>query len=460
MKKIFIVKAVCLILAVCVLGSVLTAFVACGDTKTTIPEKKAIIIVPGILAGTLYNEETGREIWDPFSKADNIDIMSFMGGGGGIGEGVNALMSAYGAGFISYAMGLVNDIMDDSDNYEGSLLNEMQVNKDGTSKNPAVTAVPWDYETRLRYGTFNAYRKLQTTLQEKYGDEYEVSVCNYDWRLDNRTAYATLENYINENNYTDVVLIGHSMGGIVCSGYIAKSAENAAKVDSFISIGTPFYGSLYALEYMENPYGLISSLLPLLESIGLTAESEKADLMYKNMALPMFQYMLTLYQLMPTGDIIDTLQYQQADGITSLLYVDGAPVDCSDLIATYKSRSWATDPTTGEYYYGVSSFGDFIDSQYVMKDGEKVHAALTVNSVFIAGDNLITAKALAVDDGVYAGKINDMHGDGTVPLYSAILGKSVNDEDVYIFDNVAHVALGCEYNEDIYNLIYNTIEGK
>ena len=82
MKRIF-----ALVLIVCLLVSV----AACtpktdnADNSVVYEEeykltdgKKAIIIIPGLLASGLYDKETEEALWDPI-KSDEVDLLEFMG---------------------------------------------------------------------------------------------------------------------------------------------------------------------------------------------------------------------------------------------------------------------------------------------------------------------------------------------------------------------------------------------
>ena len=64
----------------------------------------------------------------------------------------------------------------------------------------------------------------------------------YDWRKSNATSAASLAIAIN-NTYDNVILVAHSMGGLVASKYCANSSANRGKVDKLITIGTPYTGS-------------------------------------------------------------------------------------------------------------------------------------------------------------------------------------------------------------------------
>ncbi len=70
----------------------------------------------------------------------------------------------------------------------------------------------------------------------------------YDWRLDNATHFTALDSRIDEAlkqnpNAKKVILLAHSMGGYIARAYILSSAERAAKVDSLITMGAPYWGA-------------------------------------------------------------------------------------------------------------------------------------------------------------------------------------------------------------------------
>jgi hypothetical protein len=73
--------------------------------------------------------------------------------------------------------------------------------------------------------------------------DHEVVLFSYDWRRDNAETAQELENFIAEKQYTDVILIAHSMGGLVCSSYLSKE-ENRQRTSKFIPVAVPFLGSV------------------------------------------------------------------------------------------------------------------------------------------------------------------------------------------------------------------------
>jgi lecithin:cholesterol acyltransferase len=102
----------------------------------------------------------------------------------------------------------------------------------------------------------------------------------YDWRRDNRASARLLQqrshNWLTAwreksgNDDAKLVLIGHSMGGLV-SRYFVEALEGWKDTRAVITLGAPFYGSVNAIDFLENgmrkgigPFGV--DLSPMLRS--------------------------------------------------------------------------------------------------------------------------------------------------------------------------------------------------
>lgn len=100
------------------------------------------------------------------------------------------------------------------------------------------------------YGGFLNYLKVELG----YTEGKDLYTFPYDFRLDNSNHFADLDNLIKtvlkNTNSDKVVLIAHSMGGLLSRSYILSSSERTDKVKALITIGTPYLGSVkgyYAL---------------------------------------------------------------------------------------------------------------------------------------------------------------------------------------------------------------------
>jgi pimeloyl-ACP methyl ester carboxylesterase len=103
----------------------------------------------------------------------------------------------------------------------------------------------------------------------------------YDWRRDNRAsarrlqrqAHGWLRDWRERSGVADakLVLVGHSMGGLVAR-YFVEALEGWRDTRAVITYGTPFYGSLNAVDFLVNGFrkGLgpfRTDLSPLLRSL-------------------------------------------------------------------------------------------------------------------------------------------------------------------------------------------------
>ena len=75
----------------------------------------------------------------------------------------------------------------------------------------------------------------------------------YDWRKDLNVSDPLLDQKINAvlaaTGKDKVILVGHSMGGMLARHYILK--YGAGKVDQIITFGTPYLGSVNPAKYLE-----------------------------------------------------------------------------------------------------------------------------------------------------------------------------------------------------------------
>lgn len=102
-----------------------------------------------------------------------------------------------------------------------------------------------------KYGFDNTYKDLFESLQSvitstpKYRN-YDLTLFSYDWRMSCADSATQLNNYITQMGYDSVVLVCHSMGGLVGSGYMAQGTEQRNTVEQYISFGTPHWGAVLA----------------------------------------------------------------------------------------------------------------------------------------------------------------------------------------------------------------------
>ena len=108
-----------------------------------------------------------------------------------------------------------------------------------------------------------------TTIAERIEKEFDVRLGNnyfkfpYDWRRDNRVAARQLKRLVDHNlsrwressgaKNAKVILVAHSMGGLVSRYYLEKLGgwQNCR---ALITFGTPYRGSVKALNFLANGY--------------------------------------------------------------------------------------------------------------------------------------------------------------------------------------------------------------
>lgn len=143
----------------------------------------------------------------------------------------------------------------------------------------------------------DGYSKTKASLLRRAGLEGNKNYFDfpYDWRRDNRVAARRLGEAArgwlkawrttSGNDKAKLVLIGHSMGGIVAR-YFLEVLEGWRDTRSLITFGTPYRGSLNAVGYLANGYA--KGIGPLKIDLSETVRSFTA-----------------IYQLLPTFKCID-----------------------------------------------------------------------------------------------------------------------------------------------------------
>lgn len=121
---------------------------------------------------------------------------------------------------------------------------------DGTSKNKDIVPLTGENE----YGAKKIYEKLITALRNEYGNAYDVVFVPYDWRMQLEDGAKSIEEQIKK--YDEVSIVAHSMGGLVVEKYIATRGND--KINKVITLGTPYWGAPMAFKALYT--GNISAL--------------------------------------------------------------------------------------------------------------------------------------------------------------------------------------------------------
>lgn len=227
-------------------------------------------------------------------------------------------------------------------------------------------------------------KRLQQRLRLQPGETYfELP---YDWRRDNRVAARKLERqtaaWLGQRRQTHpdakAVFIAHSMGGLICR-YFIEALGGAKDTRALVTFGTPFRGSLNALDSLVNGV-------------------EKLDLLDLTELTRSFT---SIYQLLPIYPCYD-------DGGTNLIRLK----DAAELPAIDIARVRAADEFHREIERAVDANQDAAGSgvvRYAIKPVVGIEQP-TGQSARPAGNRV---EILQSRDGV------DEFGDGTVPRPSA-----------------------------------------
>lgn len=444
-KKVLLIVIISVI--VCVLSLSTVSIVSYALFKG---EKKAIIILPGLFASGLYDEETGDGIWDPFENL-SLHFGDFMNADGGIE--INSIVPLIKDKTVLNELNKIfaENCLGD----EKSVLNLMGMNEDGTPIVPTIKRVPWGSESRLVYGVINAQKDMYDSLNDNYGNEYTVETFNYDFRLDNRYSADLLESYINERGFTEVILVSHSNGGEVAACYLAKSEANRKIVSKYISYNSPYFGSFSAINIIEDVDVMISGLIDTLNNNGLGFIGSKIDTIFDKQFKKLLN-MWAVYQLLPSYELL-TAEY---NGETAGYFIDGERIEFESeetLHEFYCSRPWAKLPN-GELRIQMEQWLDFRDAMKVtLPNGEKVFSTTLVDTVYITGDNVVspnTAQYTTIGDDIeLTSNTYTNHGDGTVLMASGV-AFGTDETKIILANGIDHYGV----NKDFYGSVAEKTE--
>lgn len=125
----------------------------------------------------------------------------------------------------------------------------------------AARLVP-DFHGVFGLGKIDGYTALVAAIRGNFEfDRSNFIRFPYDWRLSNRVHAKRLKRLIDEqlthlrigDPETGVILVAHSMGGLI-SHYYLEVLQGWRDCSAFITFGTPFRGSVNALNYLANGY--------------------------------------------------------------------------------------------------------------------------------------------------------------------------------------------------------------
>ncbi|MBP5231414.1 MAG: alpha/beta fold hydrolase, partial [Clostridia bacterium] len=107
-------------------------------------------------------------------------------------------------------------------------------------RSPIVNGI---LEHGRRYGANGIYRTVYLHLQEEFRPDYDVVLFEYDWREDPAESAKKLDAFVKKSGYRELILVAHSMGGLVASQFLALGEDQVRSVRKLIGFGIPFLGT-------------------------------------------------------------------------------------------------------------------------------------------------------------------------------------------------------------------------
>jgi len=239
------------------------------------PMRDVIVVVPGILGSVLVKD--GREVWGAPGKSAISNLVS-------LGGALKGLKLEPGIGH--------------EDPNDGVSAPRML---------PRLGMIPrfWKVDG---YGSLSEHLQKRFTLTPAtYNEPGNLLEFPYDWRLSNQlngqrladVAFQRLERWqkSTQNKDAKLVFICHSMGGLVARWFL-EMLDGRDVTRKLITIGTPYQGSINALDALTN--GMFLGV----GSVGIAVDE-------------LVRSFPSLYQLLPTYPCLDIGdgQVRELDGI-------------------------------------------------------------------------------------------------------------------------------------------------
>jgi pimeloyl-ACP methyl ester carboxylesterase len=340
---------------------------------------------------------------------------------------------------------------------------------------------------------FPVYKTLLAFLRGKYAST-GVYIYPYDWRIDLQQQIAGLGNYIGQvtraTGATQVILLAHSLGGLICRAYYLASAENANTVEKVITMGTGFAGIPLAIKALlaGDTWGLgfnlgtlIASLDPVLAGFLSWLAVGIAEWEVQSLA----QNWATSYFQAPNSEnwfFDDVTNLGSFDRTYIRDFRVSPPVSPTSFVA---SVNWLLQESAAQASLGLDGLNatligqakTFFDTFLTPLGDFRQAAPVPHYRIMSRGIDTVVATKIFFGPsylGIFGSNTpnpvnaNEYQrftwhepilgdGDGTVPYHGALGQTDPNDQHVYVANNIGHVALPA--NPDVQNLVGCLIDG-
>lgn len=417
--------------------------------------KNAIIVIPGIFGSELYVRGN-----NPYLKGGTALINQEM---------INTLEQLNSDVPLATKIALIGAIVLNPSMYSTvqSFVNDyydlLQCNDDGTSKYDVYTkeyvyVKPTEESGKMVYRLPEGYDSSKYSphagLLDNYYDlvdslhsdptisaRYAIEFFSYDWRLSNATSAERLNAFIDERGYDKVVLVAHSMGGLVASGYMAMGTKQLNKVQKVYMLSSPLEGTPEVINVWSNiDFSSLSGSVWKDYILILNSLLALMTVTY-NPIQKLFSNYQSVYELFPTKNY---LALSPTPYLTDYVSANGVKeTDCTDYTSSMKVLS--------------ECLPDF--SSALMEKAEAFHASCRINnkhiSYAVSCDYLYstgTATNTQMRHFTILSEYPHPHGieikttvttgDGLVPDWSATLGRS--GSNVTAFSPHGHMYVAME----------------
>lgn len=237
----------------------------------------------------------------------------------------------------------------------------------------------------------------------------------YDWRRDINEIYYLLDEVVElakqRSGWNKVDIVAHSMGGLVTKRYLLASSTYRSKVDTFISVGTPYFGSPLATWALTVGDNFAFEIL----GINLGVSEVKSRELVKNFP--------SNYQLFPSQKYFDWVinysngAYYTWDGVryNSYLVENGFDFDLDYTYYSHLNYSQIGNAVASRYnpnlYARNAALHNIIDNVSVSNLGVKHYT--------VASKNVPTMYVMRTSGSSSFESFKFGEGDGTVPYFSA-----------------------------------------
>lgn len=273
-------------------------------------------------------------------------------------------------------------------------LNEMQLARDGQANAGCASAGPREGQLLETALGGDVYRSTADFLRDKFPGRFHLYA--WDWRKSPEAALAGLDALVDRVRAsapgTKVVLMAHSMGGLVTRLYVGDQAR-ADKVARVLTAGTPYWGSPKAM--FPFFYGV--------EAPGLSA----LDAIFDDAKLRAFaRYLQGMFFLWPSASYGGWLSIDGRSGVQG----QNALLDLVDEFGGNRSLLAAA---LGAHARRIDQFSvGGVDYQVLIGTGVHTIGAVRIAPPPFAGLSIVPERDIVHVDWV--------NGDGTVPLRSAV----------------------------------------